>query len=136
MSAGGRRADPAVAIPDPACPDRCWSALDRASASLVAGGWLIWVGTVHAEPAGLRPHRGVHGAVSDTRITATLTVDRPTRRSPVVCRVLAQAADFQPVGRASSSRSAATADRVVNVEVDLTTLRRATTAVVRSAQLI
>ena len=72
---------------------------------------------------------------SDTRITATLTVDRPDPARRVACRVLAQAPDFQPVAEQLVQVPASTY-RVVNVEVDLTTLRRATTAVVKECSLI
>ena len=100
----------------------------------VAGGWLIWVATVGANPP-VSARISAYTVQSDTRITATLTVDRPDPARPVACRVLAQAPDFQPVAE-QLVQVRASAYRVVNVEVDLTTLRRATTAVVKECSVI
>ena len=104
------------------------------SGSLVAGGWLIWVASVRANPP-VSARIAAYTVQSDTRITATLTVDRPNPARPVACRVLAQATDFQPVAE-QLVRVRASTSRVVDVRVDLTTLRRATTAVVRECSLI
>jgi hypothetical protein len=100
----------------------------------VAAGWLIWVASVNANPP-VSARISAYTVQSDTRITATLTVDRPDPARPVACRVLAQAPDFQPVAEQLVQVPASTY-RVVNVEVGLTTLRRATTAVVKECSVI
>jgi hypothetical protein len=92
-------------------------------------GWLIWAGLVHANPA-VSARVSTYQVVSDSRIDATVTVDRPDPSVPVVCRISAQAADFQPVGELNLPVEASSA-RVVDVDISITTLRRATTAVVR-----
>jgi hypothetical protein len=92
-------------------------------------GWLIWAGLVHANPT-VSARVPAFTVVSDTRIDVTVTVDRPDPSIPVVCRISAQATDFQPVGEVNL-RVEASAARVVDVDVSITTLRRATTAVVR-----
>ena len=91
--------------------------------------WLVWTALVHSQPV-VSTRVAAYTVVSDTRIDATVTVDRPDPSVAVICRVSAQAVDFQPVGEVNLP-VAATEDRVVNVEVSITTLRRATTAVVR-----
>ncbi|HEU5484413.1 MAG TPA: DUF4307 domain-containing protein [Microlunatus sp.] len=95
----------------------------------VSLGWLIWAATVHSNPA-VSGNVPSYVVVSDTRIDVVVTVDRPDPSIPVVCRVSAQAADFQPVGEVNLAVEA-TAERVVDVDVSITTLRRATTATVR-----
>jgi hypothetical protein len=49
---------------------------------------------------------------------------------PVTCRVLAQAVDFQPVGEQQVPIAAST-HQIVNVNLVLTTLRRATAVVIK-----
>ena len=91
--------------------------------------WLVWTALLHSRPV-------VAGEVvtfridSDTSIAATISVERRDPSLPVTCRVLAQAADFQPVGE-QLVPVAASSDHVVNASVVLTTLRRATAVVVR-----
>ena len=91
--------------------------------------WLVWTALVHARPV-VSADVVAYTVVSDSRIDATVTVDRTDPSVPVVCRVSAQAEDFQPVGELNVPVEATT-DRVVNVGVSITTLRRATTAVIR-----
>jgi hypothetical protein len=67
---------------------------------------------------------------SDTRIAVSMTVDRLDPAVPVSCRVVAQAQDFQIVGERSVRVPSGTA-RLVNVSLELVTLRRATTATVK-----
>lgn len=98
-------------------------------AVLIAGSWLIWVATVRSNPP-VAANISAYTVLSDTRITATLTVERPDPARPVACRVMAQAPDFQPVAERVVPVRASEA-RLVNVEVEMVTLRRATTAVVR-----
>ena len=97
-----------------------------AAASL---GWLIWAALVHAQPV-VSANVAAYTVVSDRRIDATVTIDRTDPSVPVVCRVSAQAEDFQPVGELNLPVEATT-ERVVNVGISITTLRRATTAVIR-----
>jgi hypothetical protein len=91
--------------------------------------WLIWTALVHAEPV-VSAEVAAYTVVSDSRIDATVIVDRPDPSIPVVCRVSAQAEDFQPVGEVNLAVPA-TADGVVNQTISITTVRRATTAVIR-----
>jgi Domain of unknown function (DUF4307) len=95
----------------------------------VSLGWLVWAGLVHSNPT-VSARVPSYTVVSDTRIDVTVTVDRPDPSIAVVCRISAQATDFQPVGEVNLPVQAS-ADRVVDVTVSITTLRRATTAVVR-----
>lgn len=91
--------------------------------------WLVWTALVHAQPV-VSANVAAYTVVSDRRIDATVTIDRTDPSVPVVCRVSAQAEDFQPVGELNLSVEATT-ERVVNVGISITTLRRATTAVIR-----
>ena len=92
-------------------------------------GWLIWAALVHSNPV-VSASVPSYVVVSDARIDVVVTVDRPDPSIPVVCRISAQAADFQPVGEVNLPVEATT-DRVVDTKVSITTLRRAVTAVVR-----
>jgi hypothetical protein len=67
---------------------------------------------------------------SDSSVSATITVQRRDPSVPVTCRVLAQALDFQPVGEQEVPVAASSA-RLVDVNLVLTTLRRATAVVVK-----
>ncbi|HEY5787374.1 MAG TPA: DUF4307 domain-containing protein [Microlunatus sp.] len=91
--------------------------------------WLIWTALVHAEPV-VSAKVAAYTVVSASRIDATVIIDRPDPSISVVCRVSAQADDFQPVGEVNLAVQA-TAERVVNTTISITTVRRATTAVVR-----
>ena len=91
--------------------------------------WLIWTALVHAEPV-VSAKVAAYTVVSDSRIDATVIIDRPDPSIPVVCRVSAQAEDFQPVGEVNLPVEA-TAEGVVNTTISITTVRRATTAVIR-----
>lgn len=90
--------------------------------------WVIRTALHHAEPVVSAQVPG-YTVVSDTKITVTITVDRPDPSIPVACRVSAKAVDFQPVGELIVPFEA-TDDKVVNQTVTITTVRRATTAVV------
>lgn len=96
---------------------------------VVSMSWLVRTALVQSRPV-VSAQVSAFTVVSDTRIDATVTVDRRDPSVPVVCRVSAQAVDFQPVGELNLSFEA-TRDRVVNKTVPITTLRRATTAVIR-----
>jgi hypothetical protein len=105
-----------------------------AGVAAVSLAWLIWAALVHSRPA-VSARVATYTVVSDTRIDATVTVDRPDPSVEVVCRVSAQAADFQPVGELNLAVEAS-AEKVVNLDVSITTLRRATTAVVRECSVV
>ncbi len=104
------------------------------AAGVVVGlGWLVWAALFHATPAVAGQVSGFRVA-SDTEIVVTLTVDRRDPAQPVTCRVLAQGADFAPVGEHEVQVPGASA-RVVNTEVRLVTLRRALTASVKGCEI-
>lgn len=90
----------------------------------IALSWLVWAALVHARPA-VSAQVLSYTVTSDTTIAVVMTVDRRDASTPVTCRVIAQSADFQTVGEQQVAVPA-TAARVVNVDVNLTTLRRAT----------
>ena len=91
--------------------------------------WLVWTALLHSRPV-VAAEVVTFRIDSDTSIAATISVERRDPSLPVTCRVLAQAADFQPVGE-QLVPVAASSDHVVNASVVLTTLRRATAVVVR-----
>ena len=94
----------------------------------VALAWLIWAALFHSRPV-VASQVSAFTVVSDTAIDVTFTVDRRDPAQPVTCRVLAQAADFSPVGEQQVAVPGTTA-RVVNQKLTLVTLRRAATATV------
>ncbi|GAA3576998.1 hypothetical protein GCM10022197_37760 [Microlunatus spumicola] len=100
------------------------------AATAVAMTWLVWAALLHATPAVSGDVAGFD-VVSDTSIKVTMTVQRDDPSQPATCRLLAQSTDFQPVAE-SSVPVAASAYKVVDVPVTLTTLRRATSVTVRS----
>lgn len=91
--------------------------------------WLVWTALLHSRPV-VAAEVVTFRIDSDRSIAATISVERRDPSLPVTCRVLAQAADFQPVGE-QLVPVAASSDHVVNASVVLTTLRRATAVVVR-----
>jgi Domain of unknown function (DUF4307) len=95
--------------------------------------WLVWAALFHASPPVSGQMSGFQ-VVSDTEIVVTLTVDRPDPAQPVVCRVLALGEDYSPVGE-QQVEVEGTADRVVNTQVRLVTLRRAMTASVKECDV-
>jgi uncharacterized protein DUF4307 len=92
----------------------------------VGMGWLIWAALVHANPP-VSADVSSFEVVSDTRMKVTMTVQRPDPSVAVTCRVLAQATDFQPVAEREVAVEPSSAE-LVNVPLELTTLRRATSA--------
>ena len=101
-----------------------------AVATLVALSWLVWAALLHAEPA-VAGQVASYDVVSDTAIDVVITVQRSDPSKPATCRLLAQSTDFQPVAESPVPIPASTAE-VVDLKVTLTTLRRATSATVRS----
>jgi hypothetical protein len=91
--------------------------------------WLVWTALLHSRPV-VATEVVTLRIDSDTSVSATISVERRDPSVPVTCRVLAQAADFQPVGE-QLMPVAPSSDHVVDVSVILTTLRRATAVVVR-----
>ena len=89
--------------------------------------WLFWTALLHSRPV-VAAQVVTFRIDSDTSASATVSVERRDPSMPVTCRVLAQAADFQPVGE-QLVPIAASSDHVVEVSVILTTLRRATAVV-------
>ena len=63
----------------------------------------------------------------------TMTVQRPNPSIVATCRVLAQSTDFQPVAEQEVEVPASAAE-LVDLTVELTTLRRATSASVSGCQ--
>jgi Domain of unknown function (DUF4307) len=91
--------------------------------------WLVWTALLHSRPTAAA-HLTAFRIFSDTSVSVTIAVERRDPSVPVTCRVLAQAADFQPVGEQEVPVQASSS-RVVDVDVVLTTLRRATAVVVK-----
>lgn len=89
-------------------------------------GWLLWAATLHSLPE-------VSGAVnsftvqSDRSTRAVLTVQRRDPSVPVRCRVIVQATNFETVGEVTKLVPA-TPGKLVDVTLDITTLRRGTSA--------
>ncbi len=96
--------------------------------------WLVWSATLHANPV-VSQTVSSYTVLSDRQISVTVTVDRPDPSIAVVCNVVAQAADFQSVGADDRLEVPPRAERIVNVTVTLQTLRRATSASVKSCSL-
>jgi hypothetical protein len=91
--------------------------------------WLVWTALLHSRPA-VAAQIVSFRIDSDTSVSATISVERRDPSVPATCRVLAQAADYQPVGEQQVPIAAST-NRVVEAELMFTTLRRATAVVVK-----
>jgi hypothetical protein len=91
--------------------------------------WLVGTALRHAQPVAAA-HVQAYQVTSDTAVSVTISVQRRDPAVPVTCRVLAQAADFQPVGE-QQVPIAASPHRIVDVNVVLTTLRRAAAVVIK-----
>ena len=111
--------------PPPRLPRPVLVALVAVGAA-VGMAWLIWAALVHANPA-VSADVSSFEVVSDTRMKVTMTVQRSDPSAPVTCRVIAQATDFQPVAEREVPVEASQAE-LVDVTLELTTLRRATSA--------
>jgi hypothetical protein len=105
-----------------------------AVATLVALTWLVWAALLSAEPE-VSGQVAAFDVVSDTSMTAQITVQRSDPSRAASCRVLAQSTDFQPVAE-TDVRIDPSAYEVVNTDITLTTLRRATSVSVRSCRLL
>jgi Domain of unknown function (DUF4307) len=91
--------------------------------------WLVWTALRYSQPAAAAQVQAFE-ITSDTSVAVTISVQRPDPSIPVTCRVLAQAADFQPVGEQQVSVPPSTR-QLVDVSLVLTTLRRATAVVIK-----
>jgi amino acid transporter len=91
--------------------------------------WLVWTALLHSRPT-VSAQVKTFEITSDSSASVTLSVERRDPSVPVSCRVLAQAIDFQPVGE-KQVPVAASSGHVVEVNLVLTTLRRATAVVVK-----
>ena len=91
--------------------------------------WLVATALHHARPV-VAARVSAYTVRSDTRMAVTMTVDRLDPSVAVTCRLVAQAQDYQIVGERAVPVPSSTA-RLVNVSIELVTLRRATTAVVK-----
>ena len=105
-----------------------------ALSTLVALTWLIWAALLSAEPA-VSGQVAAFDVVSDTSMTAQITVQRGDPSRAASCRVLAQSTDFQPVAE-QDVQIAPSAYKVVNTDITLTTLRRATSVTVKSCRVV
>ena len=91
--------------------------------------WLVWIALLHSRPA-VAAQVVTFRIDSDTSVSATISVERRDPSLPATCRVLAQAADYQPVGE-QQVPVAASANRVVEADLMFATLRRAAVVVVK-----
>ena len=96
---------------------------------VIALTWLVWTALRHAQPIAVAQVQAFR-VTSDTSVSVTMSVQRRDPSVPVTCRVLAQAADHQPVGEQQVA-VAASRDQFVDVNLVMTTLRRATAVVIK-----
>jgi hypothetical protein len=91
--------------------------------------WLVSTALHHARPVAAA-RVSAFTIKSDTQMAVTMTVDRLDPSVAVTCRLVAQAQDYQVVGEQAVQVPSSTA-RLVNVTIDLVTLRRPTSATVK-----
>lgn len=97
-------------------------------------GWLAWAGLAYATPA-VSAQVSAFEVVSDTTtIRVTMTVQRPDPSVTATCRVIAQSVDFQPVAEQEVAVPAS-AVALADINRELTTLRRATSASVSGCRV-
>ena len=99
----------------------------------VAGWWLVSTAWQRARPP-VSAEVSTIQVETDTKITVTLTVERPDPSLPVTCRVVAQANDAGIVGEQAVTVPASSARRL-DLSVTLITLRRAVSAEVRGCSV-
>lgn len=100
----------------------------------VALTWLVWAALVHAQPAAAGQVSSFT-VTSDTSMEVGVTVQRRDATQAVACRVLAQSTDFQPVAEVEVTAPPSEL-RLTEVDVTLTTLRRATSAKVTDCRTV
>ncbi|WP_157720294.1 DUF4307 domain-containing protein [Friedmanniella luteola] len=118
--------------PPPRVPRAVVVALVAAGTALGLG-WLVWAALAHATPA-VTAQVSAFEIVSDTAIKVTMTVQRADPSQAASCRVIAQSTDFQPVAEQEIAVPASTVP-LADLHVELTTLRRATSASVSGCRL-
>jgi hypothetical protein len=96
--------------------------------------WLVWTASVHSTPP-VSGQVSSYRVLSDQEVTVTLTVDRPDPSRAAVCTVVAQAADFQLVGALERVEIPPQQSRVVDLTLTVKTLRRASSASVKTCSL-
>jgi hypothetical protein len=117
--------------PPPRMPRAVLVGLVTVGAALALG-WLVWAALGHATPA-VSAQVSAFEIVSDTRVEVTMTVQRADPSVAATCRVIAQSTDFQPVAE-QQVEVPASAVALADLQVELTTLRRATSASVTGCQ--
>ena len=95
--------------------------------------WLIWAALVHATPA-VSAQVSAFDVTSDTSIKVTMTVQRSDPGVRATCRVIAQSPDFQPVAEQEVEVEPSRFE-LADIELVLTTLRRATSASVSGCEV-
>ena len=96
-------------------------------------GWLIWAALAHATPAVLAQVSS-YEVTSDTSIKVTMTVQRSDPHVAATCRVIAQSVDFQPVAEQQVQVEPSDV-KLADIKLELTTLRRATSASVTGCEV-
>jgi len=104
-----------------------------AAGTAVGLGWLVWAALLHATPA-VSAQVSAFRVTSDTSIEVTMTVQRSDPAVPATCRVIAQSTDFQPVAEKEVAVQPGTV-KLADIELTLTTLRRATSASVTGCEV-
>ncbi len=92
-------------------------------------GWLVWAGWTYATPQ-VDAQVASYAVKDDQSVSVVLTVERRDPSIPATCRVVAQATDFETVGEVEVAVPPGE-DRLLNQNVTIVTLRRATTAVAK-----
>jgi Domain of unknown function (DUF4307) len=95
--------------------------------------WLVWTALRYSQPVASAQVQAFQ-ITSDTAVSVTISVQRPDPSVPVTCRVLAQGADHQSVGE-QQVPVAASSRQIVDVNLVLTTLRRAAAVVIKGCTL-
>ena len=97
-------------------------------------GWLLWTASVRSTPE-VSGQVLTYEVLSDQQVAVRVTVQRRDPSRAAVCDVVAQAEDFAVVGRLDRLEVPPRAERVVDVTTTIKTLRRGTSASVRSCSL-
>jgi Domain of unknown function (DUF4307) len=100
-----------------------------AMVAAVGMGWLVWAAYVYSTPQ-VDAQVASYVVEDDRSIAVTLTVERRDPSIPATCRVVAQASDFETVGELEVAVPPSE-NRLVNRDLSVVTLRRATTAVAK-----
>jgi hypothetical protein len=101
--------------------------------SAVGLAWLIWAALLHATPA-VSAQVSSFAITSDTSIVVTMTVQRSDPSIAATCRVIAQSMDFQPVAEREVAVEPSDV-KLADIKLELTTLRRATSASVSGCEV-